>query len=199
MATYLIFKPYGMLSQFSKEVETHITLADLDYDFEKDVYPIGRLDKDTEGLLMLTNKGQLNAQLLSPYTKTKKIYLVQVEGTPTPNEVLPLSRGIKIRINKKEHRCLPAEVKILSNGFSIVERNPPIRQRNSIPTSWLELTITEGKNRQVRRMCAAIGFPVLRLIRIGFANFHLDSLPHLYMNPGAVLQIDEEKILPKRS
>ncbi len=172
MSTYLVYKPFNMLSQFTREAPHHITLADLAFNFPKDVYPVGRLDADSEGLLLLTDDKQLNAKLLHPKNKQPKTYWVQVEGAPEDSDLVPLRKGISIKIKKKIHQTAPAKVHLLKEIPSLPDRNPPIRIRKSIPDTWVSITITEGKNRQVRRMFAAIGFPVLRLVRVGIAGFH---------------------------
>ncbi len=160
-----------MLSQFTREAPHHITLADLAYDFAKNVYPVGRLDADSEGLLILTADKTLNAKLLNPKNKQAKIYWVQVEGAPSDADLQPLKKGIAIKVKKKIHQTAPAKVFLLKEIPKLPPRNSPIRFRKAIPTTWISLTITEGKNRQVRRMCAAIGFPVLRLVRVGLAGY----------------------------
>jgi 23S rRNA pseudouridine2457 synthase len=160
---YLIYKPFQVLSQFSA-VEGKETLADY-FDFPKDVYPIGRLDYDSEGLLLLTNDKTLNAKLLEPAKAHEREYWVQVEGSITPEALGQLSKGVSIQIDGKTHHTLPAKAIALSAEPNLPARNPPIRYRQNIPTSWLSLTLQEGKNRQVRRMTAAVGFPTLRLVR----------------------------------
>jgi len=174
---YLINKPYGCLSQFTREADHHQVLGDL-YDFPPDVYPVGRLDRDSEGLLILTDDKKLNAALLHPTRKQVKTYWVRVEGTPTGDALGKLAAGISIRIKKKVHHCAPVEVRVLSDSetMAIPERDPPVRYRKSVPDAWLELRLTEGKNRQVRRMCAAVGLPVLRLIRVGINELSLADL-----------------------
>ncbi len=175
MRYFIIHKPYGYLSQFTREAEHHKVLGDL-YDFPKEVYPVGRLDKDSEGLLILTSDTKLNHRLLNPKFQHQRKYLVQVEGIPTQAALADLEKGVTIKIKKKAHPCLPVGVKMLENPPVLEERDPPVRFRQNIPTSFLELTLKEGKNRQVRRMCAAVGFPVLRLIRISIENLELDKL-----------------------
>jgi 23S rRNA pseudouridine2457 synthase len=165
MDYYIIYKPFGMLSQFTQEQADQVTLADLNFHFEKDVYPVGRLDADSEGLLILTNDKALNTKLLDPKKAHPRTYWVQVEGAPNFPDLKPLEQGVEISIDGKKHKTLPAKVEILKEIPNLPERVPPIRVRKSIPDTWISLTITEGKNRQVRRMCAAIGFPVLRLVR----------------------------------
>ena len=172
---YLIHKPYGMLSQFSREVESHITLADLDYAFDKDIYPVGRLDKDSEGLLILTNDKKLTDKLLNPKNKHIRSYWVQVEGIPSAEALQKLQRGVEIKIKKKIHKCLPLQAKIIEEAPA-EERDPPVRFRKEIPTTWLNLKLTEGKNRQVRRMTAKAGHPTLRLLRNSIENLQLGDL-----------------------
>lgn len=167
---YLFYKPYRVLCQFSPEGEKQ-TLADY-LDVDKDVYPVGRLDYDSEGLLLLTNDKGLNAKLLNPQKAHEREYWVQVEGSLTPEALHLLCKGLVISIDGKRHKTLPAKAVLLPGEPGLPARNPPIRYRQQIATSWLSLTLTEGKNRQVRRMTAAVGFPTLRLVRrrIGLAT-----------------------------
>ena len=152
-----------MLSQFSAEGE-HRTLADLPFTFPKDVYPVGRLDADSEGLLLLTNDNRLKTRLLDPTKRHWRTYYVQVEGSLTDEACAALAKGVVISINGKKHNTLAARVQKLDPP-ELPERNPPIRFRKQIPTSWVSIGLHEGKNRQVRRMTAAVGFPTLRLVR----------------------------------
>jgi len=161
---FIVYKPYGMLSQFTKEQPGHRTLREL-FNFPGDVYPVGRLDQDSEGLLVITNDKRLNHLLLDPSYAHRRTYLVQVEGEPGKEGLKALRSGVKIRIGKKEHTTLPAQARLLPAPPPLPERDPPIRHRKSVPDSWIELELSEGKNRQVRRMCAKVGFPVLRLVR----------------------------------
>ena len=160
-----------MLSQFTREGE-HATLADLGFDFPKDVYPVGRLDADSEGLLLLTNDNLLKTKLLEPRNKHKRTYYVQVEGDITEEACVAMRAGVKISINGKSYLTLPAEASLIEEP-TLPERNPPIRVRKSIPDSWVSITLREGKNRQVRKMTAAVNFPTLRLVRwaIGSVSF----------------------------
>lgn len=185
---YIIHKPYGMLSQFTKEVPEHRTLGDL-FDFPKNVYPVGRLDKDSEGLLILTDDGALTHKLLEPKFKHRRTYWVQVEGSPSEKDLENLRKGVKIKLKKGYYQTLPIEAQFVDNEIVVEERDPPVRFRKSIPTTWLSLTLKEGKNRQVRKMCAAVGFPVLRLIRVSMEDLILEDLPI-----GGVVEIAEQKI-----
>lgn len=172
---FAVYKPYLMLCQFTPEVQGDITLASLPFDFPKDCYTIGRLDKDSEGLLMLSNDNFLKTRFLSPKHAHTKTYYVQVEGIPTEDAITQLSNGVNIRIKKKVYRTARAKVETILPP-TLPERTPPIRFRANIPTSWLKMSITEGKNRQIRRMCASVGFPVLRLVRFGLEQLTLADL-----------------------
>ena len=176
------------MSQFTKEIPTHKTLKDC-YDFPPDVYSVGRLDRDSEGLLILTNDNHLKHRILDPSFKHQRTYWVQVENIPTESALQQLAKGVLISIKKKKHKTLPAKVTLLTETPTIPARNPPIRVRQNIPTAWLELTLIEGKNRQVRRMCAAVGFPVLRLVRARIEGVALEGL-----QPGLVREIDRKTI-----
>jgi 23S rRNA pseudouridine2457 synthase len=179
---YLIInKPFGVLCQFTDKLGRP-TLAD--YIPIKGVYSIGRLDFDSEGLLLLTNDSQLNHRLSDPRYKQPKTYWVQVEGIPTNASLEALEKGIVIGGKK----TLPAKVKQLAD-VKVWDRSKPIRFRKNIPTSWLEIMICEGMNRQVRKMTAAVGFPTLRLIRVGIGNLKLGDL-----KPGEYHFIDRPKI-----
>jgi len=185
---FIIHKPFGMLSQFSGEKD-QITLTHLHYNFPKDVYPVGRLDADSEGLLILTNDKKLNQDLLDPANNHERTYLVQVEKEISNEAIYALCNGFDITIDGRKHRTLPAKVKLLTEAPDVTERNPPVRYRRSVPTSWIELTLTEGKNRQVRRMTAMVGFPTLRLIRIAIVNLKLGNL-----KPGEVKEINGQEL-----
>ncbi len=174
MSRLIVFnKPFRVLCQFSAS-EQKRTLAD--FITVPDVYPAGRLDYDSEGLLLLTDDGVLQARLTQPASKTRKTYLVQVEGAPTMADVAQLEAGIVL----KDGPTLPAQADIIEPP-AIWERHPPIRQRREIPDTWLRITLTEGRNRQVRRMTAALGFPTLRLIRWQIGDWSLaDLMPGEY-------------------
>lgn len=170
----LFYKPYDVLSQFSEEVlpdgTTHRTLKD--YIAVPDVYPVGRLDRDSEGLMLLTNNGRVQHQLTDPRFQHPRTYWVQVERIPDAAALRQLQQGVVIQ----GYRTRPAQVKLLSAEPDLPPRNPPIRFRKMVPTAWLELTLTEGKNRQVRRMTAAVGFPTLRLVRVAIGSLQLEGL-----------------------
>jgi 23S rRNA pseudouridine2457 synthase len=135
------------------------------------------LDQDSEGLLLLSNDSRLNIKLLDPRHAHWRTYWVQVEGIPTEAALQELRSGVDIRINKKTHHTLPARAQSLTLATPIPERDPPIRFRANIPTTWIEISLQEGKNRQVRRMCAKVGFPVLRLLRVQIEELALGNLP----------------------
>lgn len=164
-------KPYGVLCQFTADQPGQRTLAE--FQFPERVYPVGRLDLDSEGLLLLTDEAGLNHRLLDPKTAHPRTYWAQVEGLVDDLAVQRLQRG---GIEIKGHITLPCRARAISPEPSVPPRDPPIRQRQQIPTSWLELILHEGKNRQVRRMTAAVGFPTLRLIRVAIGGFALGDL-----------------------
>jgi 23S rRNA pseudouridine2457 synthase len=165
---YILFhKPYGVLSQFSG---TGRTLKD--YIPIKEVYPAGRLDEDSEGLLLLTDDGEFQHRLTDPEFAHPRTYWVQVEGIPDAQALHRLVEGVVIQA----YRTRPAEVCLLSDEPALLPRDPPIRFRKNVPTAWIELTLTEGRNRQVRKMTAAIGHPTLRLVRIAIGKLSLEGL-----------------------
>ncbi|MFZ2163515.1 MAG: rRNA large subunit pseudouridine synthase E [Sideroxyarcus sp.] len=170
MSRVLLFnKPYGVICQFSRD-GMHPTLAD--YIAMPDFYPAGRLDTDSEGLLLLTDDGKLQHRITDPKHKLPKTYWVQVEGMPDQAAVKRLRDGVQL----KDGMTLPAGAEPMDEPPGLWQRDPPIRFRKDIPTSWLQLTIREGKNRQVRRMTAAVGFPTLRLIRHAIGDWKLDGI-----------------------
>lgn len=179
--TILLFnKPFQVLSQFTDE-KGRATLSDFITDNQ--VYPAGRLDYDSEGLLVLTSDNILKQKITQPNLGFSKTYFVQVEGSPKEEQLEPLKEGILL----KDGMTLPAKYHLNQNGWSppnLWERNPPIRFRKTIPTTWLEITISEGRNRQVRRMMAEVGFPVLRLIRFRVGSWTLDGI-----DPGKYLAV----------
>lgn len=180
---YFIFhKPYGVLSQFTPEDGAR-SLAE--FGFPPEVYPAGRLDKDSEGLLLLTNDGPLIQRLLEPRFDKEKTYWVQIERIPTPEALAKLVAGVKIQ----DYQTLPCKALLIDDpGFP--PRDPPIRVRQTVPDCWLEIRLKEGKNRQVRRMTAAIGHPCLRLVRVATGKLTLGDLP-----PGEWREISRDDVL----
>ena len=171
---FVVHKPFNVLSQFSKEGDKK-TLKDF-FDVPVDVYPVGRLDYDSEGLLILTNDKQLNHQLLNPLLAHEREYWVQVEGDITPQALTSLMLGVNISIDGKSYHTKKCKALKFVQPPKVGVRNPPIRVRKNIPDSWIKLILTEGKNRQVRKMTAKVGFPTLRLIRYRIENISLDGL-----------------------
>jgi 23S rRNA pseudouridine2457 synthase len=172
----LFNKPYNVLCQFTDN-EGRKTLAD--YITIKNVYAAGRLDSDSEGLVILTDDGRVQNLISNPVHKLEKTYWVQVEGIPDEEAIIKLRTGVLL----KDGMTKPAKVKIIDEP-RVEERTPPIRKRKNIPTSWIELIITEGRNRQVRRMTASVGYPTLRLIRFAIGEWSITGI-----NPGAFKQI----------
>ena len=171
-------KPYGVITQFS-EHNTYNSLKDfIPY---KNVYPAGRLDADSEGLIILTDNGLLQNKLSTPTSNIEKTYLAQAENNPKKEELVRLKKGVQI----SSYITKPCKVKLIKEP-KLWERKPPIRTRKFIPTSWLEIKISEGKNRQVRKMTAAIGYPTLRLVRVGIGNYSLGKL-----KPGEYKVVEE--------
>lgn len=163
-----------VLSQFSAEGDKK-TLADYFEGISKDVYPVGRLDYDSEGLLILTNDKQLTHRLLEPKFAHKRTYYVQVDGDITEEAIAQLCKGVIINTDGKEYKTKPAAAKKITEPI-LPERNPPIRVRKNIPTTWIALTLTEGKNRQVRKMTAKVGYPTLRLVRYSIGSITIDGM-----------------------
>ncbi len=196
---YLLFyKPYNVLSQFSEkrpdsDAASTNPSADAiapvptlkDYIDVPDVYPVGRLDRDSEGLLLLTNDGRLQHRLSHPRFAHPRTYWVQVERMPTEDAIAHLQRGVTIQ----DYRTRPAQVRLLDVEPDLPPRDPPIRFRKNVPTAWLEITLTEGRNRQVRRMTAAVGFPTLRLVRVAIGNLRLEGL-----QPGEWREVAREEV-----
>jgi 23S rRNA pseudouridine2457 synthase len=176
-------KPYGVLCQFTPDQPGQRTLAD--FGFPVNVYPLGRLDMDSEGLLLLSDEAGLNDRLLNPKNAHPRTYLVQVEGIPDATAMRVLTEG---SIVIRNHRCFPCKAEVLSSRPDIPPREPPIRVRKEIPDTWIRMQLTEGKNRQVRRMTAAVGHPTLRLVRSSIGGFSISSL-----SPGTWIKLAAEE------
>jgi len=191
----LFYKPYGVLCQFTDDsLSPRPTLKK--YIEIPEVYSVGRLDFDSEGLLLLTNDGQLKHRLIDPQFEHSRTYWVQVERIPTEDALQQLRQGVNIQ----GYRTKPALGRLLNTEPDLPPRQPPIRTRANIPTAWIELILTEGKNRQVRKMTAAVGFPTLRLVRVAIAHLRLENL-----NVGEWRELTEQelqelrlKVLPRR-
>jgi 23S rRNA pseudouridine2457 synthase len=172
MARLLLFnKPFGVLSQFTDRGSPTVRATLSDFIALKGVYPAGRLDRDSEGLLLLCDDGRLQAQIADPQFKLPKTYMVQVEGDPDDMDLEPLRKGVRL----KDGMTLPADVSRIDPP-DLWPRDPPIRERKSIPDSWLQITIRQGRNRQVRRMTAAIGLPTLRLVRWSIGDWTVGGI-----------------------
>lgn len=184
---FIIYKPYLVLSQFSA-VDGKKTLADF-FDVPKDVYPVGRLDFDSEGLLLLTNDTALNHRLLDPKFAHEREYWVQVDGEITDAAITTLEKTVAINIDGKIYNTRPCRAEIFATTPPVPDRNPPIRFRKEIPAPWIRLILTEGKNRQVRKMTAKLGFPTLRLIRYRIEALSLDS-----MQPGDMIELNQSTV-----
>lgn len=184
----MFYKPFQVLSQFSPEGEKK-TLADYLSTIEKDVYPVGRLDYDSEGLLFLTNDKKLNHRLLDPGFGHEREYWAQVEGVPDEKGLEQLRKGVRLSSKGKSFFTRPAKIALMPKTPVLPDRNPPIRFRKNIPDSWISLTLVEGKNRQVRKMTAAIGHPTLRLLRYRIGTFTLHEL-----SPGSIVKLKAHEV-----
>lgn len=187
---FIIYKPYLVLSQFSA-VEEKKTLADF-FDVPKDVYPVGRLDHDSEGLLLLTNDKTLNHRLLDPKFSHEREYWVQVDGAINEDAIHQLQKGVSISVDGKLHKTKPCKASLFETEPLVAERNPPIRFRKEIPAPWIRMILTEGKNRQVRKMTAQVGFPTLRLVRHRIESISLEN-----MQPGELISLPQKLIFEK--
>lgn len=193
-STFALYKPFGVLSQFRSE-GNRPGLETLSLGLPKDVWPVGRLDADSEGLLLLTSDMTLRAHLTEPQFGHSRTYDVQVEGEVTEEHLAQLTEPMALRINKREVITKPAEARVVEEPGWLPERHPPIRFRKSIPTSWLQMVLREGKNRQVRRMTAAVGLPTLRLVRTAVGSLTLASLG---LDVGESMQLSPDQIKATR-
>lgn len=169
-------------------MEEKQTLADF-FDVPKDIYPVGRLDYDSEGLLILTNDKTVNHRLLHPKFKHEREYWVQVDGAITQHAITALSKGVTISVDGKQHHTSPAKIQLFPTEPNVPVRNPPIRYRKEIPAPWISMVLTEGKNRQVRKMTASVGFPTLRLIRYRIEQITIDG-----MQPGDLVSLSKSSL-----
>lgn len=188
---YLIYKPYGILSQFTPEGKK-LGLSSF-LNLPKDCYPVGRLDAESEGLLLITNDKAVNNRLLDPKEKHERTYLVQVDGDITEEAVAKLRKGVQIKVDGQPYTTMPAKVEKIEEPV-LPPRNPPVRFRLSVPTSWIKVVLVEGKNRQVRHMTAAVGFPTLRLVRSQIGKFDIGQ-----MIPGDLVQVERGELMKKLS
>jgi 23S rRNA pseudouridine2457 synthase len=188
---FIIYKPYLVLSQFTKENDKHRTLKDV-FDVPADVYAVGRLDNDSEGLLVLTNDAALNHRLLNPVFKHEREYWVQVDGQITAEAITQMCKGVEITIDGKPYLTKPCKVTLFETDPGVPERVPPIRFRKNIPTSWIRMILTEGKNRQVKKMTAVTGFPTLRLIR-----YRIEGITIGDMRPGDIIELSKAPVYEK--
>jgi len=187
MDYFLIYKPFQVLSQFTS-IAGKLCLKDILH-VPIDVYPVGRLDYDSEGLLLITNDKSINQQLLNPLFAHQRTYWVQVDGAITAAALAQLTKGVTINVDGKSYKTKSAKLDLLSEPVQVPDRTPPIRFRKSIPTSWVSIQVTEGKNRQVRKMFAQVGFPVLRLIRAKLGKYTIQD-----MQPGDCLSLTATEV-----
>jgi 23S rRNA pseudouridine2457 synthase len=184
---YVIYKPFQVLTRFGKE-DGKDSLADY-FKVPTDVYPVGRLDYDSEGLLILSNDKSLTNRLLDPKYAHEREYWVQVDGAIDDPAIRQLRQGVSIAVDGKKYHTRPSQAEIFNTEPAVPERNPPIRFRKSIPAPWIKLVLQEGKNRQVRKMTAAAGFPTLRLIRYRIAGVTIDGI-----QPGEMREMGQQEI-----
>ena len=187
---FALYKPYKVLSQFSDE-DGNKGLNSI-IQVPKDVYPVGRLDLDSEGLLILTNNKRINHALLDPRYQHERTYWVQVEGKPSVGQIRKLCEGVKIKVKGESYSTREAGARLLNDQVDIGPRQTPVNEKKYSSTSWLEIKLKEGKNRQVRKMTAAIGHPTLRLIRVAVEELSLFPL-----RPGELRQISEKTLIAK--
>jgi 23S rRNA pseudouridine2457 synthase len=187
---FIIYKPCQTLSQFTSTLNKK-TLADY-FSVPKNVYPVGRLDEDSEGLMILTNDKKLNHHLLNPENEHDREYWVQVEGEITNNAVMQMQQGLQLNIKNKTSKTKTSIVTIFNKDPEVRDRIPPIRYRANIATSWIKIILKEGKNRQIRKMTAKVGFPTLRLIRVRIVDIELKN-----MKPATMIELSQKSIYKK--
>ncbi len=187
---FIIYKPYLVLSQFTSQLNKQ-TLAGF-FNVPKDVYPVGRLDEDSEGLLILTNDATLNQRLLDPAFAHEREYLVQVDGAITQQALMQMQGGVTITVDGKPYKTKPCSPTLLATEPLLPQRLPLIRVRKEIPAPWIRLILTEGKNRQVRKMTAAVGYPTLRLVRNRIEDITLGN-----MQPGDIINLPKATMYKK--
>ncbi|HYJ64665.1 MAG TPA: pseudouridine synthase [Parafilimonas sp.] len=187
---FIIYKPCQTLSQFTSTLNKK-TLADY-FSVPKNVYPVGRLDEDSEGLMILTNDKKLNHHLLNPENEHDREYWVQVEGEITNDAVMQMQQGLQLNIKNKTSQTKTSIVTIFNKDPEVRDRIPPIRYRANIATSWIKIILKEGKNRQIRKMTAKVGFPTLRLIRVRIVDIELKN-----MNPATMIELSQKSIYKK--
>ena len=187
---FIIYKPYMVLSQFTTQLNKQ-TLVDY-FTVPKDVYPVGRLDEDSEGLLILTNDAQFNHRLLNPAFAHEREYWAQVDGSITQTAITELENGVNINVDGKTYKTKNCKASLFDVEPLVPPRLPPIRYRKDIPAPWIKLVLTEGKNRQVRKMTAKVGYPTLRLIR-----YRIEELALNNMKPGEILSLPKNTIYKK--
>ncbi len=185
---FIIHKPYNVLSQFTS-ADGKKSLKDF-FDVPPNVYPVGRLDYDSEGLLILTDDKKLNQHLLNPLHAHEREYWVQVEGDITNEAIEKLQQGVRINVDGKLYQTKKCKVQKFDSAPLVDERKPPIRVRKTIPDSWIKIILTEGKNRQVRKMTAQVGFPTLRLIR-----FRIEKITLAHLHPGEMKMLTQGRIV----
>jgi 23S rRNA pseudouridine2457 synthase len=187
---FIVYKPYQTLSQFTSALNKK-TLADY-FSVPKNIYPVGRLDEDSEGLLILTNDKKLNHHLLNPENEHDREYWVQVEGEITNDAVMQMQQGLQLNIKNKTSQTKTSIVTIFNKDPEVRDRIPPIRYRANIATSWIKIILKEGKNRQIRKMTAKVGFPTLRLIRVRIVDIELKN-----MKPATMIELSQKSIYKK--
>ncbi len=185
---YIFYKPFNYLSQFSDE-GNNLGLKNILPKLNSDIYSIGRLDLDSEGLIILSNDTKLNKLLIDPIYKHKRIYYVQLEGVIKSNALINLQNGVEISLKSKKYLTLPAKASLIEEPSWLEPRIPPIRYRKNKPTSWISLELIEGKNRQVRKMTASVGFPTLRLVRFSIEDINIKNL-----KSGQIVEISQKEI-----